>query len=98
MLRSTSVAGIRKEIQMLAIAHNLVRLVMLEAAGRQRLPVEPISFIDALRWLVQAGSGPALNQLIVRPHRPGRSEPRAVKRRPKQYSLLQQPRAGFSKP
>ena len=35
--RGGSVAVIRKEIQMLAIAHNLVRLVMLEAAGRQQV-------------------------------------------------------------
>jgi len=93
VLRSKSVAGIHKEIQMLAIAYNLVRLVMLEAAQRQRVPVQRISFIDALRWLVQAGAGPALDQLIVRPHRPGRAEPRVVKRRPKQYTLMQQPRA-----
>ena len=59
VLRSKSVAGVRKEIQMLAIAYNLVRLVMLAAAKQQRVPVERISFIDALRWLVQAGAGPA---------------------------------------
>jgi hypothetical protein len=93
VLRSKSVAGIHKEIHMLAIAYNLVQLVMLEAARQQQVPVERISFIDALRWLMQGGAGPSLDQLIVRPHRPGRAEPRVVKRRPKQYTLMQRPRA-----
>jgi hypothetical protein len=93
VLHCKSVAGVQKEIQMIALAYNLVRLVMLQSARQQQVPVERISFLDALRWLVHAGRGPALDQLIVRLCRPGRIEPRVVKRRPKQYPLMQQPRA-----
>jgi hypothetical protein len=36
--------------------------------------------------------GAELRELKVNPNRPGRFEPRAVKRRPKQYDRLNQPR------
>jgi len=36
---------------MFALIDNLVCLVMPEAALRQEIPVERISFIDAVRWL-----------------------------------------------
>jgi hypothetical protein len=57
--------------------------------------VEPdrISFADALRWLRHAEPGEALPRLKVNPDRPGWLEPRARKRRPKQYDLLNKPRA-----
>jgi hypothetical protein len=95
VLRCKSVAGVHKELQMIALVYNLVRLVMLQSAQQQAVPVERISFIDALRWLTQAGLGPALDRLIVLPNRPGRAEPRVVKRRPKQYTLMKRPRAAL---
>jgi hypothetical protein len=72
--------------------YNLVRMTMCEAARRQGVPPERISFIDAVRWLATARIGDPLPELIVNPLRAGRTEPRAVKRRPKQYQLLNQPR------
>ena len=79
---------------MSALVYNLVRLVMLEASRRQWVRVERISLVDAARWLAQAmeyGAVPPL-KLRVNPHRPDRVEPRARKRRPKEYALLNKPR------
>jgi len=41
--------------------------------------------------------GPRELKLRVVPKRPGRWEPRAVKRRPKEYDRLNQPRAALRK-
>lgn len=92
VLRCHSVEGVLKELMVFTLAYNLVRLVMLQAADRQRVPAERISFVDALRWLRTAGPGQALPKLVVRPHRPRRHEPRCVKRRPKEYPRLTRPR------
>lgn len=92
VLRSKTVDGIHKELCMIALVYNLVRLVMLEAARRQKVPPDRISFVDALRWLTNAQADEPLGTLIVRPVRP-RVEPRVRKRRPKQYDLMNKPRA-----
>jgi len=93
VLRCKTVAGIHKELLMIALAYNLVRLVMLRAAQTQRVGIDRVSFIDALRWLCHVRDGDPLCRLILRIHRPGRHEPRVRKRRPKQYPLMKQPRA-----
>ena len=85
-------AGVMKELTVFALVYNLVRVVMLEAAKRQGVALERISFIDALRWLSTARPEDPLPPLVVNPHRPNRVEPRAVKRRPKPYPLLTKPR------
>lgn len=92
VLRCRTVAGVHKELTVYALVYNLVRLVMLEAAHRQQVPVERVSFVDAVRWLAAAVSGHAPLQLRVNPHRPERVEPRVKKRRPKPYKLMNQPR------
>jgi hypothetical protein len=97
VLRSKTVAGVHKELLMIALAYNLVRLVMLRAAQTQHVPVDRVSFIDALRWLCHTQVDDPLCQLVLRPHRPGRHEPRVLKRRPKQYPLMKQPRATLRK-
>jgi hypothetical protein len=79
-----------------AIVYNLVRVVMMEAAARQGVDVERISFIDALRWLCEMKTD-SLPKLVVNPARPGRSEPRVRKRRPKQYPLMKKPRSELRK-
>jgi hypothetical protein len=58
---------------------------------------ERISFVDAWRWLQQAGPGEAVPRLRVNPERPGRVEPRVKKRRPKQFKLMTKPRAELRK-
>lgn len=93
VLRSKTAVGVHKELRMIALAYNLVRLVMLRSARQQGAPIERISFIDALRWLTTAGQGPPLDALIVLPLRPGRVEPRVLKRRPKEYDLMNRSRA-----
>lgn len=92
VLHCQSVPGVEKEVMMYALVYNLVRLVMLEAARRQEVPVDRISFVDAVRWLASALDGIPPMELRVNPHRPNRFEPRAVKRRPKEYDRLNQPR------
>ena len=51
VLKCKSVDGVLKELTVYALAYNLVRAVMLEAARGQGRDVERISFVDALRWL-----------------------------------------------
>lgn len=92
VLRCQTVEGVLKELWMFVLAYNLVRMVMLAAARRQGVPVERISFVDALRWLLHAPPGAPLTDLHVNPDRRGRVEPRVRKRRPKQYPLMKRPR------
>lgn len=92
VLHCHTVEGVLKELAMFALVYNLVRLVMLEAARRQKVLVERISFVDALRWLRTAQPGTPLPKLVVLPHRPNRHEPRVVKRRPKPYPRMTKPR------
>lgn len=92
VLHCHSVNGVLKELAIYALVYNLVRIVMLEAARRQEVPVDRISFVDALRWLRTAKLGTPLPKLVVNPHRPNRSEPRVIKRRPKPYDLMTKPR------
>lgn len=92
VLHCQSVAGVLKELYMFAITYNLVRLVMLEAARRQEVPLERISFIDALRWLRDAKSDTCLTALAINPARPGRVEPRVLKRRNQKFDFMTKPR------
>jgi hypothetical protein len=92
VLHCKTEAGVLKELTTFAIVYNLVRLVMLKASQRQGVPVERISFVDAVRWLSSSPPGTALPELIVNPHRPGRVEPRCQKRRAKKYPYMIQPR------
>jgi hypothetical protein len=93
VLRCQTLRGIEKELTMFLLVYNLVRMTMLQAARRQGVLPERISFADALRWLATAQPGDELPELVVNPLRPGRAEPRVRKRRPKQFPLLQKPRA-----
>lgn len=97
VLRCETVAGVSKELYMFALVYNLVRLVMLEASRQQGVPVDRISFVDALRWLMEARPGAALPKLVVNPDRANRVEPRVRKRRPKQYPLMTKPRSTLRK-
>jgi len=68
--------GVLKELTVYAIVNNLVRVVMLNATRRQGVPLNRISFVDALRWLSSSPPGTPLSELVVNPGRPGRAEPR----------------------
>ena len=97
VLKCKTVDGVLKELIVFALIYNLVRLVMWEAATRQQVDIERISFIDALRWLASARVGEPLPPLVVNPHRPNRYEPRVRKRRPKPYPLMRKPRQQLRK-
>lgn len=97
VLKCRTVEGVLKELTVYALVYNLVRAVMLEAAGRQGREVERVSFVDALRWLAGAGADEELPGLVVNPDRPGRVEPRVVKRRPKKFMWMTRTRAEWRK-
>jgi len=97
VLHCKRVAGVLKELYVFAIAYNLIRLVMLEASRRQHVPLDRISFIDALRWLRDTPLGKPLRNLVVNPSRPNRLEPRVLKRRMKEYTLMTKPRQELRK-
>jgi hypothetical protein len=92
-LRCQSVLGVQKELLMYQIVYNLVRLLMLEAAERQNVPVARISFADALARLRWGMDLETWVDLKLNPERPGRIEPRVVKRRPKPFAAMKKPRA-----
>jgi Transposase DDE domain len=96
VLKCKTVDGVLKELAIFAIVYNLVRIVMMEAAARQGVDIERISFIDALRWLCEMKKD-SLPKLVVNPARPGRFEPRVRKRRPKEYPLMKRPRSELRK-
>jgi hypothetical protein len=95
VLKCKTVDGVLKELTVYALVYNLVRAVMLEGARRQGREVERVSFVDALRWL--AGADEGLPRLVINPDRPGRVEPRVVKRRPKKYMWMTRTRAEWRK-
>jgi hypothetical protein len=95
-----------KEIWVYLLAYNLIRLMMAQAALlAQRLPRQ-LSFKHTVQlWIAWDHHGHGTDHqdqlyglfvLIAQQHvggRPGRIEPRAIKRRPKPYPLLTTPRA-----
>ena len=93
-LKSQSVEGVIKELIMYLIVWNLVRMTMTKFAEHVGVSVRRVSFIDTVRWLcVQLQAAPATElRLLINPDRPGRWEPRKLKRRIKEYDLLKEPR------
>ena len=97
VLKGHKVETVKKEALVYALVYNLVRLVMLKAAQRQRVNPHRISFIDALRWLQPPKPHQPLPDLVVNPERPDRFEPRCLKRRPKEFPLMKLPRRELRK-
>jgi len=97
VLHTKSPDNIIKELAMYVLVYNLVRLVMLDASNKQHVPVDRISFIDALRWLRDSPNSSPPGELITIPRRPGRFEPRVRKRRPKEFPVMMQPRQKYRK-
>lgn len=95
---------VRKEIWVYLLAYNLIRLLMVQAALIADTVPRAISFKHCLQlWLLFSQQADTSNEqhlyavcvLMAQQRvgdRPGRVEPRAVKRRPKPYPLLNQPR------
>jgi hypothetical protein len=97
VLRCETVEGVLKELAMFALVYNLVRSVTTEAARARGVAPERISVVDTIRWLIGVEGDGVVTVLVVNPVRPGRVEPRVVKRRPKQYRRLTEPRAELRK-
>ena len=111
VLRCKTPALLQKEFTMHLIAYNLVRAFMLKAATLHRLECSNLSLAGALatvrHWAPAIAARPrsqhpqALATLLqciaddTLPKRPNRVEPRAKKRRPKNYQLLTKPRHQF---
>jgi hypothetical protein len=108
MLRCRTPAMARKEVWMHLRAYNLVRQVQAQAGRRKGTAPRSLSFagtmqaLQAFRWvlLLAHDRRPLLLGClldVVAQHRvgerPGRHEPRKVKRRWKTYGLLTKPRA-----
>jgi hypothetical protein len=96
VLRSKTVEGVRKELWVYLIVYNQVRLLMCDAAERQGVVPDRISFIDALDALRHHGWRAAQAvTLVVDPHRHNRDarhEPRVIKRRKDRYTYMTKPR------
>ena len=93
-----------KEIFVYLLAYNLIRLMMANAAVHARCRPRQLSFKHAvqswLSWWQRGGEAAISADELWRwmgqrrvGNRPGRSEPRAVKRRPKPHPLMTVPRA-----
>jgi len=95
----------QKEIWVYLLAYNLIRLLMAQAAVLSACGPRTLSFKHTLQlWMAwdhhqDHHRGDKLGRLFVLMaeqrigNRPGRIEPRALKRRPKPFPLLTQPRA-----
>jgi hypothetical protein len=92
VLRTKSTDMVRKEMLVLAVIYNLVRLIMLQAAAAQHVPVARLSFTDAWRHLAAHGQLQPAIALLANPCRPNRCEPRVVKRRPNPCTYMTKPR------
>jgi hypothetical protein len=100
-----------KELLAYLIAYNLIRCLMAQAVAAAGVEMDRLSFkgtVDAVRQYTAAIQNQSANkqrqlwnQLLALiagdlvPLRPGRQEPRAVKRRPKAYQLLNKHRRLF---
>lgn len=109
VLRCKTPAMVHKEIWAHLLAYNLVRKVMAQAAQENNVTPRQLSFAGAMQTLNEfrtallTADDEALAELSRRiltaiashrvGNRPNRQEPRKIKRRPKGYSRLLQPRA-----
>lgn len=104
ILGSKSPAMATKEIWVHPLAYNLIRRMMLQAAGIEGVPPRQLSFKHALQLCMACrhyfthldpDAIKVLLRLIAKRRvgrRPGRIEPRALKRRSKPFPLLTTPR------
>jgi hypothetical protein len=108
-LRCKSPEMIRKEIWACLLAYNLIRQKMLQSAIEDDVLPRRLSFTNALQtvaaaWMVMPLLSDKRQGILAKTelvsiasqavgNRPGRVEPRAVKKRPKAYRLLTMMRA-----
>jgi hypothetical protein len=109
VLRCKTPEMVRKEMWTFLLAYNLIRRALLQAASKAGASPRKLSFCAALQtlaagWQTLATCDDAMAARLVEAElanlaketigdRPGRVEPRAIKRRPKPHDLLTKPRA-----
>ena len=109
VLRCKTPEMVRKEMWTCLLAYNLIRQTMLQSAQEAGVLPRTLSFTAAMQsigasWLVMVLSDDVQASLLIDAalrivavhvvgNRPGRVEPRAIKRRPKEHALLTKPRA-----
>lgn len=86
-LHCKSPDGVMKELWMYVLVYNLVRRVMLDEAPRLGVKPHRISFIDALDAIRYGGVRDGV-ALMVNPDRPGRMQPRVIKRPKDRYRYM----------
>jgi hypothetical protein len=95
-MSARTLTGARRELLGHVLLYNLVRTVMREAARRQKVPADRISYKDALRWLrLAADDGPATLLINQRRRRP--AEPRRIKYPKQRYLPLKKTRDYYRK-
>ncbi len=108
ILRCKTPEMVRKEMWTCLLAYNLIRQTMLRSAWESGQSPRRLSFTAAMQsiaasWLVIVLSDDSIAGGLIKAglanltdhtvgNRPGRVEPRAVKRRPKPHDLLNKPR------
>lgn len=98
MMRSRTVKGVEKEVLAFVTMYNLVRRVMEEAAARQGVEPDRISFKDATNWLMHAKVGCAMRKLVVNKKRVRKCPERRLKKIRTKYPPLIKSRNAGSKP
>lgn len=114
LLRTRTPDMVQREIWAYLLAYNLIRTLMWDAADRRRLYPLRLSFKGTMQemralWPIsfaRFGKGmTAFYEALLRaisfhkvPLRPGRAEPRLLKRRPKNYPLMGAPRHECRRP
>jgi hypothetical protein len=109
VLRSLTPDGVRNEVAARMLACNVVRSIVLEAAKEHGLDPLRISFSAAFRTVLSFAPAlgnepphrlPAIYQAMLKeiasqlvPHRPGRNEPRCIRREQQHHPYLTTTRA-----
>ena len=108
VLRSKTVKNVCSEVAATVLAHNLVWIVIHQAAQKTKTPAERISFLGAVRTILafsyrlqtpdpveRHSAYTAMLFHIARqtnPYRPNRIEPRLLKRQTRKFGFLKIPR------
>ena len=83
--------------------YSVRRRPRLAGRAKEKISDDPVfrrvGFADAARALAAWAVGLAVvGPLVVNPRRPGRHNPRVVRRRRKEYDLMTKPRADYRQP
>jgi hypothetical protein len=97
-LTAKSIDGVKKQILAFVILYNLARSLMKQAAKKQGVPPDRISFIDTVTTLLWLAANRPMPELRVNPqqHRP--SQPRARKHGGYLYPVLRESRQQLQRP